>query len=195
MNEKIFIMVLTGLAVLAFGIWFLWQMHISPNGQRGMVWHALRRYSAIRSYKVLADVTLTDGTKKVHLDYIMVGFFGLLLVNAEVQNADYYGGEKDEQWAFVKKDVKTRFDNPLKEGETAMELLRSSFAKNDIYSIQMEQIVVFTASFRKTALYVKDTLPVVKVRKLGAFLDKTRFEKDNDVDVEKLCEIINAMRE
>ncbi|MEG2852239.1 MAG: hypothetical protein RR879_05225, partial [Hydrogenoanaerobacterium sp.] len=135
------------------------------------------------------------GTKKVHLDYIMVGFFGLLLVNAEVQNADYYGGEKDEQWAFVKKDVKTRFDNPLKEGETAMELLRSSFAKNDIYSIQMEQIVVFTASFRKTALYVKDTLPVVKVRKLGAFLDKTRFEKDNDVDVEKLCEIINAMRE
>ena len=195
MTEKTFIIIAVAAAASALCVWLLWTIGRSPKGQKAKVTRILKQYSGIRSYKVISDITLKDGNKSVHVDNILVGFFGIILINSQVErDADYYGDEKDEQWSVVKKDVKTRFRNPLIDGASAMEIIRKDFAKKNIYRIQMEQLVVFTASFNKTGLYIKDTLPIVNVRKLHSFLSKTRFDKDNNVDVEQITEIINAMR-
>lgn len=193
-SDTTFFIIVAGIFILAFGVWFLWQVRHSPNGERLHVTNILRQFSSIRSFKVMRDITLTDGARSVHVDNILVGFFGLLFLNVQVEKADYYGDEKGETWSFMKKDIKTRFPNPLLQGETAMEIVRSGFAKKNIYRVPMEQVVVFSTSFRKTGLYVKDTLPIVNVRKLHAFLDKTRFGKDNNMDVEQLVETLNSMR-
>lgn len=166
----------------------------SPNGCRRRVTNRMRQYAAIRSYKVLSDVTLNYGKEKVHADNILIGFFGLLFINVQVENADFYGEERDEHWVRVKKDVKTRFENPLNAGIKMMDAARKVFAANNVYNIAMEQQVVFTASFRKDTLNIKDTLPIVNVRKLGALLCRTHYEKDNGVDVELLTKLIEENR-
>lgn len=182
------------LLAAALVVLFCWNRSRSVQAQKGRVTNVLKKYSVLRSYKVLSDITLANGKETVHVDNILVGFFGLLFVNAQVEKADYYGDEKDEYWSYVKKDVKTRFKNPLNEGKTAMETVRRNLAKHDIYKIQMDEVVVFTTSFRKTGLYIKNTLPVVNVRKFSAFLNKNRFEKDNNVDVEQLLQLIDECR-
>lgn len=176
--------------IIALIVLILWKRSSSAEGQKRRAAGVLKKFAAIRSYKVLQDITLDCGKETVHIDHILVGFFGLLFVNVEVENADYYGDETGEQWSVVKNDVKTYINNPLKEGIAAMDATRKIFAKNNIYNIQMEQVVVFTSAFKKNTLYIKDTLPVVNVRKLSSLLSKTRFEKDNGVDVERLVKLI-----
>lgn len=185
------IMVVVALwVIIALIVLILWKRSSSAEGQKRRAAGALKKFAAIRSYKVLQDITLDCGKETVHIDHILVGFFGLLFVNVEVENADYYGDETGEQWSVVKNDVKTYINNPLNEGIAAMDATRKIFAKNNIYNIQMEQVVVFTSAFKKNTLYIKDTLPVVNVRKLSSLLSKTRFEKDNGVDVERLVKLI-----
>ncbi|WP_312643493.1 nuclease-related domain-containing protein [Hydrogenoanaerobacterium sp.] len=177
-------------AAIALVVVLLWKRRTSVAGQYRRVTGTLKKFASIRSYKVLQDITLDCGKETVHIDHILVGFFGLLFVNTQVENADYYGEEREEYWSVVKDDVKTRIKNPLNEGIAAMDAARKIFAKNNVYNIQMEQVVVFTSAFKKNVLYVKDTLPIVNVRKLGSLLSKTRFEKDNGVDVEQLVKLL-----
>lgn len=182
------------IAVLALAI-TLWVLYRgSVKGGMNRVTNRLRQFASIRSYKVLTDVTLPYGKQNVHVDNILVGFFGLLFINTKAENADFYGEERDEQWVMVKKEVKSRFPNPLNQGINTMDAVRKIFASNNVYNISMEQLVVFTASFRKTTLNIKETLPILNVRKLGSHLNRTRFEKDNGVDVDLLVKLIEENR-
>lgn len=162
----------------------------SETGKRKHVTNTLKKFAGIRSYKVLHDITLENGKRTVHVDDILVGFFGLLLVNVQTGEGDYYGEERDQNWGMTTGTQKLSFPNPLEEGLLAMEALRTVFAKNKVYNINVEQVVVFTSRFKKNSLYIKQSLPVVNVRKLSAMLGKSRFEKDTGVDVAQLVSLI-----
>ena len=189
------IAVLAACVVAAVLIWLLVRRSKTVDGRKKRVAGALKKFAALHNFKVLSDVTLPAAKDTtVHVDNILVGYFGVLLVNAEVAEADYYGEERDETWTIVQNEVKTRIPNPLRAGEAAMEAVRAIFVKNNVFNIQMEQLVVFTSPFRKHALYVKDSLPVVNLRRLNALLGKTRFEKDNGVDVDLMAGLIDGNR-
>ena len=43
---------------------------------------------------------------------------------------------------------------------------------------------------KKTEVYVKSTVPVLKRKELGQLLDKVKYQKDNSVDVQKLAGLL-----
>ena len=77
----------------------------------------LNRYAISRNYKVLENVQLQLDGKTQTIDFVLVGFFGLLFVSALQGEGDFYGDLKEPRWSFVDADHdrKVRFDNPVLE--------------------------------------------------------------------------------
>lgn len=191
------IFVLLGILVIAGGItWMLLASKANLAGgsktrARGM----LQRYAVLNSCKLLDNVTLpTKSGVTAHADHVLIGYFGVLVLNVVGEVGSYYGDDVADTWAIVlPSGEKRRIASPLKAGESAMDAIREVFQKNDIYRIPMEQLVVVLPSFNdKREFCVKPNLPVVNVRKLVAKLSAGRFQEDKGVDVEKITAAIAA---
>jgi hypothetical protein len=154
----------------------------------------LKKYARIRNFKVLSDVDLKIGERGAHFDDILVGFFGILFVTTLDETASYYGTEREERWTVVNKEKRSYFPNPVKQGVEMVDVVRTIFSKNDIYNIQMEHVVLFTGWDKKVETFIPSGLPVYRKKELKQYLMKTKFEKDNDVDVERLCALLEQYR-
>lgn len=151
---------------------------------------ALKRFGLIRNYKILENLHLRYGEREAQIDCMLVGFFGILLVNAINDTAEYYGDVGDRQWVKVMKDKRSRMDNLCAKNIRDIELLREIFSKNGVYGIQMEGLVVFCGNVKKTIFGITGGQGLMNLKKFKAYLGKSKFEKDNDVDVPALTELI-----
>lgn len=155
----------------------------------------LQRYAGIRNFKVLSDIDLEIGGKSAHFDGVLVGFFGILFVTSLDETASYYGTEREEKWTVVnKKGEKTYLPNPVQRGVEMVDVVRTIFSKNNVYNIQMEHVVLLTGWDKKTETFIPAGLPVYRKKELKQYLRKTKFEKDNNVDVEQLCALLEKYR-
>lgn len=154
----------------------------------------LQRYAGIRNFKVLSDIDLEIGGKSAHFDGVLVGFFGILFVTTLDETASYYGTEREERWTVVKKEEKSYFPNPIQRGVEMVDVVRTIFSKNNVYNIQMEHVVLFTGWDKKVETFISAGLPVYRKKELKQYLKKARFEKDNDVDVDQLCALLEKYR-
>ena len=115
-------------AVIAFAIaaWYLRKSLLFSKGTYGKqtVKSILKRYALSRNYKVLENVTLNYEGKTQTIDFVLVGFFGLLFVSALQGKGDFYGDLKEPRWSFVDDEKKVRFDNPVLEMDKKIELFR-----------------------------------------------------------------------
>ena len=145
----------------------------------------LKRFAGIRSFKVINDIYLPLYDKTTQLDHILIGFFGMIVIETKNYKGDIYGAPKDKEWLHVVGDEKNKFYNPIMQNQTHIDAIRHIFAKEKIYNINIDSLIVFTGG-RKSHLYIPKNLPVIKLRKLKKVLHKSAYEKDNDVDVEKL---------
>lgn len=172
----------------------LWMLHraTDPKTCKNKVKGMLKRFAALRQYKVLSDVTVQYEGKKAHFDQILVGVYGISFVSCLADSAAYYGQEREEKWAKVdsKTGKKSYFANPITAGEKAIDLVRRVFSKNNVYGIQMEHLIVFAGSPRKTEIFVKGSIPMLRRSDLKKLLDKVRYEEDRGVDVEKIVKLL-----
>lgn len=72
-----------------------------------------------------------------------------------------------------------------------MEQIRHGLSKRKVYKTQIDAVTVFP--YRKRELSVSTSLPVIRANKFSSYLHRDRFNKDNNVDIEKMTEIIRQI--
>ena len=159
---------------------------------------ALRRFASIRGYRVLDDVTIKADGRTLHVDHILVGYFGMLLVADLCQADDYYGHIDDRNWSCNTRGAedtpsmrKGSIPNPLPNNTKCIELIRGIFSKNGVYNISIDSVAV--AAHPRSTLYISGRKEsVLTLAELRSLLGKSKYSQDNGVDVEKLCSLLQG---
>lgn len=181
-----YVWLLIGLVVLMVLSWlfFGWQKTAS----------ILRRFGKIRDFQVISDITVSDGEKSAHIDDILIGYFGILLVTTCSQRGDYYGTLQDENWVISPPEgrggSRKAIPNPLRQQQQATQVIRSILAQNKQYKVMIDSVVYM--SDKKITVFVKNDEKIIPFGKLSAYLKKTKFESDAGIDVAKLAALLTA---
>ncbi|MBC8571379.1 nuclease-related domain-containing protein [Zongyangia hominis] len=187
------------MVLLVIGVLFLTfrRMYLLKKGKYNQkkAFSILRRYASVRNFKVLQNVTVEINGRSAHIDLMLVGFFGILFFEVEDFEGEYYGNLKDETWAYVSKDLrKTRIPNAVVKLERDIDVIRTIFAANDVYKVQMEPMVLLSPFKKRTEIYLSESIPYLRVNELRKHLDKVKYDKDNNVDVPRVVSLIEQYR-
>ena len=199
-TSLIVIVVIAAVIAVAIAAWYLRKSLLFSKGTYGKqtVKSILKRYALSRNYKVLENVTLNYEGKTQTIDFVLVGFFGLLFVSALQGKGDFYGDLKEPRWSFVDDEKKVRFDNPVLEMDKKIELFRRLMAQKKVYNLKVDSAVVIVGTKSDVPMYLshmREENIVMTVKEFKRFLEKEKFEKDNNVDVEEIAKLLELKRE
>lgn len=154
----------------------------------------LKRFAGIRSFKVLNDLTLKTAKKNVHIDHILIGFFGIMVVNTQNLPGSIYGDGRGKSWTHVvtknSRETKTSFPNPLLENQQAVDAVREVLSTNGVYKVNIESWVVFTR--KKASLNLPKGLSVLGIKDFKKLLKKSRYSADGNVNVPQVASLLSA---
>ena len=166
------------------------------NYGKSAVKSALHRYALTHNYKVLENVQMQLDGQTQTIDYVLVGFFGLLFVSALQGKGDFYGDFKEPRWTFVDDEKKVRFANPVLEMDKKLEMFRRLMAQKKVYNIKVDSAVVISSTKSDIPMYlshVRDENIVMSLKEFKKFLGAEKFEKDNGLDVENICDVLSHL--
>lgn len=152
----------------------------------------LRNYALMREYKVINDISIPLYDTCTQIDHILIGSFGLLLIETKSHKGDIYAEPKAKEWTHVIGGKKQKIYNPLLQNKAHVDALRYQLQKHKIYKVPVEALVVFSAEKKKN-LYIEKGHPIIEMSELKKFLQQERFEKDNGVDVQKLYDFLKSI--
>ena len=153
----------------------------------------LKSYSRLRRYQVLTDVTVPykDGHKTI--SHILVGIFGIILVDAHEFSGELYGTAEDKKWTYIpKKGARQQPDSLSLDLQAKADAVRTLLAANKVYRLTIDSVNVVQNSEKGLMLYVPQSLPVIRLKRLSAMLGKSKYDKDEGVDIEKVTGILKA---
>lgn len=156
---------------------------IGKDGEKKVA-KALKRYAKFRGFRVINDLYLPLYDKTTQIDHILIGYFGILVVETKNLSGEIYGDPKKKDWLHIIGDKRHTLYNPLLQNQTHIDCIRHLLGKENIYNVNIESLVVFPA--RKVTLYVPHKLPIIYFKKLKKYLKQPCFAKDNNVDVERV---------
>ncbi len=193
------IVVIAVIVAVATAAWYLRKMLLFSKGTYGKktVNAILRRYALSHNFKVLENVTVRCDGKEQTIDFVLVGFFGLLFVSALQGKGDFYGDLKEARWSFVDDEKKVRFDNPVLEMDKKIELFRRLMAQKKVYNLKVDSAVVVVSSKSNVPMYLSHMRSeniVMTTKEFKRFLQKEKFEKDNNVDVPALTKLLGELK-
>lgn len=146
----------------------------------------LYSFSSIRGFKVINDIYFPLYDKTTQVDHVLIGFFGILVIETKNLSGEVYGDPKKQDWLHImggkNREKKHKLYNPLLQNQTHIDCIRHILGKENIYNIQMESLVVFANT--KLQLFIPKKLPIITINKLSKYLRHDRFQKDNNIDVD-----------
>lgn len=156
----------------------------------------LSKFGRIRGFKILSDITLEVDGKTAHIENMLIGYFGILLVTTCGRRGEYYGTLDGETWTVTDGEAenigtqKTVLPNPFPEQQRAIAMLRTVFSRGGVYNVPIEGVVYLSSRAKKTRLFITNAGEILLAGKLTPYLNKTKFEKDTGLDVGKLAELV-----
>lgn len=182
--------------VLAFVLIRAYVTYFKSGMTKGKVHRALAKLGALRGWKVLRDVTISAADGPVRVDHAVVGPWGVLLFNDLHGRGCYFGKLEEQSWARTdgeeeKATNRTLVPNPGKECEKAVAALRQIFAREKVYNMQVEWFVPVTGKQVKSFISGGRDV-VVTVRELRGILSRSKYEKDNGVDIQKITALLQG---
>lgn len=174
------------IAILVLVRW-LHQQNLKKKGIDGerKVAKKLKSFARIRSYKVINDLYLPLYDKTTQVDHVLIGFFGLLVVETKASGGEIYGDPKEKNWLHImgkKNQIRHTMYNPLMQNQAHIDCIRHLLGKEKIYNVNIESAVVFTD--KKVDLNVPSKLPIYKFKGFKKLLSQPRFSEDKDFDVD-----------
>ena len=148
----------------------------------------LKHFASIRSFKVINDLYLPLYDKTTQIDHVLIGFFGLLVIETKNIGGEIYGEPRKKDWLHIMGKSRYKLYNPLMQNQTHVDCIRHLLGKENIYNVPIESLVVFTN--RKAELYIPKKLPIISLKRLNKFLHQERFAKDNNIDIDKIYEAL-----
>ena len=147
-----------------------------------------RRFAALHQYQVIAPAQLAKDGKFADLDFILVGWFGLLCVKCIGLGGQIYGSLEDEMWLQLDGDKRVSFANPMRAAEADTRLVRDTLFAAKLRSIPVETVCVFTN--KSAALMLPRTTGHYTVKEFKALLDKSKYDQDKGVDIPQTVEAV-----
>lgn len=197
-NSVIILIAVVAFCAAVFIAWYLMKNLRFTKGNYGKqtVKSILKRFAFPRKYKVLENVSMELDGKTQTIDFVMVGEFGLLFVSALQGKGDFYGDFTEEYWSFVDNEKKVRFLNPVKEMDKKLDMFRRLMAKKKVYNLKIESAVVIVGSKADAPMYLshvgKENI-VMTVNQFKKFLEKEKFEQDNNIDVAAVTDVLSNL--
>ncbi|MEG2429973.1 MAG: nuclease-related domain-containing protein, partial [Oscillospiraceae bacterium] len=150
MDLKYYLIGAGALFLLVFALWlahFIKMQRAKKIGKDGekIVAKMLKKYAGIRSFKVLNDVYLPLYDKTTQIDHILIGFFGILVVETKNLSGEIYGDPRKKEWLHImgkKNQKKHNFYNPIMQNQTHIDCIRHILSQENIYKTNIESIVV-----------------------------------------------------
>jgi len=147
----------------------------------------LSQFAFLRRFKVLSNANLGDG---LVAENMLIGYFGILLIQTLGAKGDYYGTLSGEQWSVVLNDKKTQFQNPVLQMQRQSVALRTLLSQKKLYNIPIECIAYISNKSSKTTVSITNNGEILMPGKLPGYLDKTKFEKDLGLDIDQIVKAI-----
>ena len=169
--------------------------HHSQPPQKG-IYPAQRAMAPLREWRVLDDVTITDRKGKDHtVDHLVAGPFGVLVFTDLHKRGGYYGELRDGEWVIStggENQVETRREripSPVKNNEAFVAAFRELLTAGKVYNVPVEALCPVTQS--QVEVFVTGARDqVVEHKRLREVLSRQRYQKDNQVDPEKLLALL-----
>lgn len=152
----------------------------------------LRRFAGIRSFKVINDIYLPLYDKTTQIDHILIGFFGMLVIETKNLAGEVYGDPGKKEWLHIVGSQRHKLYNPLMQNQTHIDCIRHILSTNKVYNVNIESLIVFTR--KKTQLYLPKGLPVIKLFQLKKFLKQPRFAEVKSIDVDRIYQTLMDAR-
>lgn len=166
------------------------------SGRQGekKVARILRNFAMLRGFKVINGLYLPLYDKTTEIDHILIGYFGMIVIETKNCHGEVYGDEKQDQWTHLVGKSKTKHTlyNPVKQNQTHIDCIRHIFVKEQIYKVNIENLVVFTG--KKLQLNVGRSMPIIQVRQLKKYLHKSKYAEDKGIDVDKIYDTLMRYR-
>ena len=166
-----------------------------PQRQHRRISRCLRRYAGIRSFRVLDDITVPFQGRVGHVDHLLIGFFGVLAVCDLTARGDYYGDVRDENWVHISDNRRTRLPNAAQQMSDCIACLREQLSKRKTYNIPFTSILVVADKKKKTTAALTKTPQIVYFKELKGYLHRAAFDKDCDIDVPALTDLLTEIRQ
>lgn len=179
--------------------WYLGKSVRFSKGNYGKktVKSILHRYAAAHHFKLLENVEMElDGSSQT-IDFVLVGYFGLIFVSALQGKGDFYGDFKEEKWTFVDEEQKIRFHNPVIEMDKKLEMFRRLMAQKKVYNLKVDTAVVVVSTKSDVPMYlsnVRENNPVMNVDQFKKMLTNEKYERDNNVDLDAVCKVLRELK-
>ena len=142
----------------------------------------LKKTRAAKQGALASNLEVTVKGEKYRFDNLLIGKFGVLNVVCFDKKGELYGNEKDEFFALVTKKLeRERVPNLIKTAEKNEMALREIFAKEKVYNIKIESIIVLEDNGTKP-LFTSQKIPFLTLSALKKHLKQERFESDNNID-------------
>ncbi|MBE6886374.1 MAG: NERD domain-containing protein [Ruminococcaceae bacterium] len=155
---------------------------------------ALKNYAATHFCKTVNDVTLPHKGVPMQIDHLLVGYFGVLLVSSIEPDGDIYGALRDDTWLISneKNGRRSRIKNLYVRTENSVLALRDAFKEAKVYNVPVESLIVVTR--KKSSCCVPELKNVMSLPELKKYLRKSKFETDNNVDVDAVLAAIEKAK-
>ena len=181
-----------GIAVLVGVFWYMFRRdetvkktrrakNLKESQKSAAALAATRRFAALHRYEVIAPASLAKNGKYADLDFILVGWFGLLCVKCVGLGGEIYGSAGDAMWLQVEGEKRTPFENPLRVAESDTRLVRDTLFTANLKSISVETVCVFTN--KKATLALPRGTGHYTLKEFKALLGKEKLLQDKRVDI------------
>ena len=147
-----------------------------------------RRFAALHQYQVIAPAQIAKDGKFADLDFILVGWFGLLCVKCIGLGGQIYGSPDDAMWLQIDGDKRISFANPIRAAEADTRLVRDTLFAANLRGIQVETVCVFTN--KKATLALPRGTGHYTLKEYKALLGKSKYEQDKGVDIPKTVQAV-----
>ena len=174
-----------------------WVAYFRSDRTKAKIHKLLRKLGALRHWKVLSNVEVTEGGDTAALDHVVVAPWGVMLFQDIHAKGCYYGKMDDDMWVCTDgEEESTKREpakNPGKDCQKALVILRRLFAKESIYSMQVEYFVPTTG--KHVTNYVSGSQEIIlNPKELRERLSRMKYDKDNGVDIEKVAALFVSQK-
>lgn len=186
------------IAIIFIAIYFGYKRHkenrIYKAGKKGekQVQHILEKIAKKNHYEVINDIYLPLYEESTQIDHIVVGNFGIAVLETKNVGGEIYGSKKDKNWTQILKEERKTLYNPLAQNKTHVDCVQHLLQKEEIYKVPIQSLVVFTNPHCE--LNIDRGNPVITIDLLKKYFKKPQFKKDMGVDVKKVSDALLSYR-
>ncbi len=151
-------------------------------GKRGekKVGKILDRFAARNNAYTLHDVYLPLYDTTTQIDHLLIGSFGILVVETKATGGSVYGNERDREWTHIIGNNRHKLYNPLKQNKAHVDCVNHHLKVGNLYKVRVDSLVVFAGA--DIEVHIPKGLPVITLDLLKKYLQKKQFHTDYQVD-------------